>query len=72
MSSDTPLSPNDHLRSLEKLVRELTPDAERYRFLRDRWWLDDTAEDTPDPMAFAETADEFDAAVDEARAKEPK
>lgn len=43
-------------------------DAERYRWLRDHWWLDDKADDTPAPMMCAETPEQFDATIDAARA----
>ena len=47
-------------------------DAERYRWLRDGWWLDPRADVTPDPMMSAETPEQFDAAIDAARAAEAK
>lgn len=65
MSSDTPLSPNDHLRQLEKLVRELTPDAERYRWLR-------VGRKGTYNNVLIYTGETLDAAIDAARAKEPK
>lgn len=65
-----PKSAFDHaFERIERLEREnqaLLADALRYRWLRDGWWLDPKAEDTPDPMAFAQTPEQFDAAIDEA------
>ena len=51
---------------LRALLDEAQRDAARYKWLRDVWWLGDYF-DTPDPMAHATTAEEFDAAIDEAR-----
>lgn len=50
-------------RALDEALR----DADRYRWLRDVWWLGDAYFDTPDPMVSAETAGVFDAAIDDAR-----
>lgn len=47
-------------------VAELRRDAERYRWLRDHWWLDDKADATPAPMMNAQSPEQFDAAIDAA------
>lgn len=52
---------------LRAQLAEAQRDAARYKWLRDVWWLGDDYFDTPDPMAHANSADEFDAAIDEAR-----
>lgn len=54
------------IEQLRTLLDEEQRDANRYKWLRDVWWLGDYF-DTPDPMAHATTAEEFDAAIDEAR-----
>ena len=48
------------------LLDEAQRDAARYKWLRDVWWLGEYF-DTPDPVTQANSAEEFDAAIDEAR-----
>lgn len=60
-------SPNEHLANLEKRVRELEPDAMRYRWLR-QWvgrWDEFDALHLSDP----ETPADMDRAIDAALAK---
>lgn len=52
--------------ALDIEVAELRRDAERYRWLRDHWWLDDKADATPAPMMNAQSPEQFDAAIDAA------
>ena len=54
---------NEQLRAL---LDEAQRDAARYKWLRDVWWLGDYF-DTPDPVTHANSAEEFDAAIDEVR-----
>ena len=54
---------NEQLRTL---LDEEQRDANRYKWLRDVWWLGDYF-DTPDPVTHANSAEEFDEAIDEAR-----
>jgi len=52
-------------------VAELRRDAERYRWLRDHWWLDDKADATPAPMMNAQSPEQFDAAIGAALGEQP-
>ena len=56
----------EELDELRALLDGAERDVARYRWLRDVWWLGDYF-DTPDPVTQANSADEFDAAIDEAR-----
>ena len=60
------LGRDSDIEQLRALLDEAQRDAARYRWLRDVWWLGEYF-DTPDPVTQANSADEFDAAIDEAR-----
>ena len=51
---------------LRALLDGAQRDAARYKWLRDVWWLGEYF-DTPDPVTQVNSAEEFDAAIDEAR-----
>lgn len=57
---------SDEVEKLRALLDGAERDVARYRWLRDVWWLGEYF-DTPDPVTQANSADEFDAAIDEAR-----
>ena len=52
---------------LRALLDGAQRDAARYKWLRDVWLLGDDYFDTPDPMTYANSAEEFDAAIDAER-----
>ena len=60
------LGRDSDIEQLRTLLDEEQRDANRYKWLRDVWRLGEYF-DTPDPVTQANSAEEFDAAIDEAR-----